>query len=49
MAMEELKMRNMTRSAKGAVEVPGKNGSQKAGPNREILDTVPALLMQLLR
>ena len=48
-AMEELRINNMTRSAKGTVEQPGRNVAQKAGLNREILDTAPALLMQLLR
>lgn len=48
-AMEALSIKNMTRSAKGTVDDPGKNVSQKAGLNREILDTAPALLMQLLR
>ena len=48
-AMEDLTVKNMTRSAKGTVEEPGKNVAQKAGLNREILDTAPALLMRLLR
>lgn len=48
-AMEELNVKNMTRSAKGTVEHPGRNVPQKAGLNREILDTAPARLMQLLR
>ena len=48
-AMEELRINNMTRSAQGTVEQPGRNVAQKAGLNREILDTAPALLMQLLR
>ena len=48
-AMEELRINNMTRSAKGTVEQPGRNVAQKAGLNREILDTAPAQLMQLLR
>jgi len=48
-AMEDLTVRNMTASAKGTIEEPGKNVSQKAGLNREILDTAPALMMQLLR
>lgn len=48
-AMEGLAVKNMTRSTKGTVDNPGKNVSQKAGLNREILDTAPALLMQLLR
>jgi len=44
-AMEDLAVKNMTRSAKGTVEEPGKNVAQKAGLNRKILDTAPALLM----
>lgn len=48
-AMEDLAIKNMTRSAKGTVDTPGKKVAQKAGLNREILDTAPALLMQLLR
>ena len=48
-AIEKLNTKNMTRSAKGTLEAPGKNVRQKAGLNREILDTAPALLMQLLR
>ena len=48
-AMEELRINNMTRRAKGTVEQPGRNVAQKAGLNREILDTAPALLVQLLR
>lgn len=48
-AMEDLTVKNMTRSTKGTVEEPGKNVAQKAGLNREILDTAPPLLMQLLR
>ena len=48
-AMEELTVKNMTASAKGTVEEPGNHVAQKAGLNREILDTAPALLMQLLR
>ena len=36
-AVEDLKIANMTRSAKGAVEAPGKNVRQKAGLNRGIL------------
>lgn len=47
-AMEDLAIKNMTRSAKGTVDKPGKKVAQKAGLNREILDTAPALLMQLL-
>lgn len=36
-AIEDLKVRDMTRSAKGTVEAPGKNVRQKAGLNRSIL------------
>lgn len=48
-AMEKLSIANMTRSAKGTIEKPGKKVAQKAGLNREILDTAPALMTQLLR
>lgn len=37
-AIEDLRTRNMTRSAKGTVEAPGSNVKQKAGLNRSILD-----------
>jgi putative transposase len=47
-AMEELTVKSMTASAKGTLEEPGMRVAQKAGLNREILDTAPALLMQLL-
>ena len=47
-AMEALTVKNMTASAKGTIEEPGTRVAQKAGLNREILDTAPALLMQLL-
>lgn len=36
-AIEDLKVRNMTASAAGTVEAPGKNVRQKAGLNRSIL------------
>ena len=36
--IEDLKVRNMTRSAKGSVEKPGKNVGQKTGLNRSIAD-----------
>jgi putative transposase len=39
---EHLVVKNMTKSAKGTVEKPGKNVAQKAGLNREILATAPA-------
>ena len=34
---ENLSLRNMTRSAKGSLEAPGKNVAQKTGLNRELL------------
>ena len=37
--VEYLKVKNMTASAKGTVENPGKNVGQKAGLNRAMLDT----------
>jgi IS605 OrfB family transposase len=37
-AFEDLRILNMTKSAKGTVEKPGKNVAQKAGLNRSILD-----------
>lgn len=36
--MEELPIKNMSRSAKGTIEAPGKNVKAKAGLNRSILD-----------
>ena len=36
-AIEDLKIRSMTRSARGTVEAPGKNVAQKSGLNRSIL------------
>lgn len=48
-AVEALKTRNMTRSARGTVEVPGRNVRQKAGLNREILARRWGLFGQRLR
>jgi len=48
-ATEELSLKNMTRSAAGTVEKPGKQVAQKAGLNREILDTAPGLFTSLFR
>ena len=39
MIVEDLKVKNMTASAKGTIENPGKNVKQKAGLNRAMLDT----------
>jgi putative transposase len=38
----------MTKSAKGTVENPGKNVKQKSGLNREILDTAPRKLLNMI-
>jgi putative transposase len=45
-AMENLNIRNMTATAKGTVEQPGKHVRQKAGLNRSILDAAWGLLFQ---
>lgn len=37
--VEDLKIKNMTASARGTIENPGKNVKQKAGLNRAMLDT----------
>lgn len=36
-AVEDLKIANMTRSAKGSIDAPGRNVRQKAGLNQGIL------------
>src|SRR5690606_29719870 len=36
--IEDLKIANMSRRAKGTVDAPGKNGRAKAGLNKSILD-----------
>jgi putative transposase len=46
---EELAVVNMTASAKGSVEEPGRNVAQKAGLNRAILDTAPGGFLSMLR
>ncbi|WP_259299825.1 RNA-guided endonuclease TnpB family protein [Streptomyces aurantiacus] len=40
-AIEDLRVKSMTKSAKGTVETPGKNVRAKAGLNRGILDNTP--------
>lgn len=47
-ASEGLFIKNMTASAKGSVEQPGKMVAQKAGLNREILDTAPSQFESIL-
>jgi putative transposase len=46
--VEDLNIRNMTRSARGTVEKPGCNVRQKAGLNREILRSGWGLLVRRL-
>ncbi|EAY30611.1 RNA-guided endonuclease InsQ/TnpB family protein [Microscilla marina] len=47
-SVENLKVRNMTGSAKGNAEEPGKNVKAKAGLNRAILDTAPSMFLDKL-
>jgi putative transposase len=47
-ASESLTIKNMTASAKGTVEEPGKMVAQKAGLNREILGTAPSQFESIL-
>jgi len=46
--IEDLKLRNMTRSAKGTIEEPSKNVAQKRGLNRSILEQGWGLFAQRL-
>ncbi|MGW7459809.1 RNA-guided endonuclease InsQ/TnpB family protein [Streptomyces sp. NPDC054797] len=39
--IEDLRVKNMTASAKGTTEVPGRNVRAKAGLNRSVLDNTP--------
>jgi putative transposase len=48
-ALEDLKLRNMTRSAKGDAERPGRNVKAKSGLNRALLDAGPGMLGTLIR
>jgi putative transposase len=45
---EDLSVANMTASAKGTAEKPGKNVRQKAGLNRAILDLAPGSWLSIL-
>ena len=49
LATEKLAVNNITRSAKGTVEKPGKNVRQKAGLNRSILDSSPGAFLTMVR
>lgn len=46
---EDLSIQNMTATARGTIEKPGKNVRQKAGLNRAILDTAPSGFLSLLQ
>ena len=46
--IEDLRVSNMTKSAKGTMESPGVNVRQKAGLNRSMLDVAPGLFRTLL-
>lgn len=46
---EDLAIQNMTTSAKGTADKPGKNVAQKAGLNRAILDASPGGWLSMLR
>jgi putative transposase len=46
---EDLAIKNMTASAKGRLERPGRHVAQKAGLNRSILDTAPGSFLSMLR
>ncbi len=47
-AVEKLLLSNMTRSARGTVEKPGRNVKQKAGLNRSLLDASIGALFSLI-
>jgi putative transposase len=47
-AVEDLSIANMTRSAKGTMDRPGRNVRQKSGLNREVLDASPATLISMI-
>jgi len=46
---EKLKVRNMTKSAKGTIENPGKNVKQKSGLNRSMLDLGIGMFFEFLQ
>lgn len=48
-AHEDLKIENMSRSASGTVENPGKNVAQKRGLNKSIMDAAWGILLYQLR
>ena len=48
LATEQLRSQNMSRSAKGTVEAPGRRVRQKAGLNREMLSAGFGMAQQML-
>lgn len=46
--VEDLRVKNLTKSSKGTIEEPGKMVRQKSGLNRSILETSPGHFFQLL-
>ena len=46
--VEDLKLKNMTRSSKGTLAKPGKNVRQKAGLNRVLQDAAPGRLISMI-
>jgi putative transposase len=46
--IEDLRVKNMTASAAGTVDDPGRNVRQKAGLNRSLLDVAPYQIRQML-
>lgn len=46
---EKLNIKNMTKSAKGSIENPGKNVSQKSGLNRSLLDAAFSQFFEILK
>jgi putative transposase len=48
-AVEDLKLKNMTRSAKGTLAEPGTKVRQKAGLNRSLADAAPGRLIEMIR
>jgi putative transposase len=46
---EDLTVKNMTATARGTAQEPGRNVAQKAGLNRQVLDTAPSTFLNMLR
>lgn len=48
-AVEDLRLKNLSRSASGTVAAPGKNVAAKSGLNRALLDAAPGRFIAMLR